>query len=128
MRRSFESDNQANEHTLKMGLSLFIFQSDWGWDKNDHHSDQANKHNLKYEFVFLFLFESASAGLVDIQKLFTDCVCAHLLKRKNGWDINVDFIPMMYKGEWFKFVDWHNDKYLYSALEQVTAVAKNRFG
>ena len=77
-------------------------------------------------------FECANAGLVDIHKLFTDRVCVHLQKDpkddKNGWDINVDFIPMIYRDEWFKFGDLHNDKYLYSALEQATAVAKNRFG
>ena len=75
-------------------------------------------------------FERANAGLVDIQKLFTDRVCVHLQKdpQKIVWDINVDFIPMVYRDEWFNFFDWNNDKYLYSTLEQATAEAKNRFG
>ena len=76
-------------------------------------------------------FESANADRVDVHKLLTDRVCIHLQKdpkdTKKGWDVNLNFIPTIYREEWFRFAEQHKDICLYAALEQARAVAKIDF-
>jgi len=76
-------------------------------------------------------FETANFGPVNVHKLFTDRVSVHLQKdpkdNSNGWDINLDFIPMKYREAWMEFVEKHKNIYLYSALEQALADAKVNF-
>ena len=76
-------------------------------------------------------FESVNADRVDVHKLLTDRVCVHLQKdpkdTKKGWDVNLNFIPTIYREEWFRFAEQHKDICLYAALEQARAVAKIDF-
>ena len=65
-------------------------------------------------------FESANADRVDVHK-------KDPRDTKNGWDVNLNFIPTIYREEWFRFAEQHKDICLYAALEQATAEAKIDF-
>ena len=67
-------------------------------------------------------FEQGHFEALDVYKMLTDRVSVHLQKdprdSMNGWDININFIPINYREEWYNFVEVHKDKNLYPALEQ----------
>ena len=62
-------------------------------------------------------FGHVQNGAVDVHKLIVDRLSVHLQKdpvdKENGWDINLNFIPLEYRHEWFEFKRTHSFKELY---------------
>ena len=133
-------DINMNDHDLtKMHLVQIALGLLWHWP-GDRTAEESQLTDLAMDAIRVGHlevqdhhpeFESANADLVDVHKLLTDRVCLHLQKdpkdTKNGCDVNLNFIPMIYREEWFRFAEQHKDIFLYAALEQATAEAKIDF-
>ena len=73
-------------------------------------------------------YEHVQNVAVDVQKLIVDRLSVHVQKdpvdKQNGWDINLNFIPVEYRHQWdeFKRIHGHKDLYhecLYKAKKEL---------
>ena len=62
-------------------------------------------------------YERVQNGVVDVRKLIVDRLSVHLQKdpvdKENGWEVNIDYLPLEYRQDWADFKKANRHKELY---------------